>query len=258
MTVFTFDHAQEVLAAQEKRGFDKKKLANNTYLSKKDDAFVIRLHDTDIVKIKEESSQTFFTVNTDGWMTSTTKERINSFTPLRIFQKRGVWYVYQQVDGREEVVQFFDGMTVDQSGRVVNSAEASLDGIEKGRKLDQMITDYIKKFCDQSIKEGLPLPDLGDCLDCRIYSQAKSEQRDRDDMSHVYSHLEETYIHGSFLVYAATIAGYSNPGFILAIIQQDCRRGDVTMLKRVFRSFFKKVRQKLLKLVEQEVEWGAE
>ena len=258
MTVFTFDHAQEVLAAQEKRGFDKKKLANNTYLTKEDDAFVIRLHDTDIVKIKEESNQTFFTINTDGWMTSTTKERINSFTPLRIFQKRGVWYVYQQVDGREEVVQFFDGMTVDQSGRVVNSAEASLDGIEKGRKLDQMITDYIKKFCDQSIKEGLPLPDLGDCMDCRIYSQAKNEQRDRDDMYHVYSHLQETYIHGSFLVYAVTVAEYSSPEFIFAIIQQDCRRGDVKMLKRVFRSFFKKVRQKLLKFVEQEVESGAE
>jgi hypothetical protein len=258
MTVFTFDHAQEILAAQEKRGFDKKKLANNTYLTKKDDAFVIRLHDTDIVKIKEESSQTFFTVNTDGWMTSTTKERINSFTPLRIFQKRGVWYVYQQIDGREEVVQFFDGMTVDQSGRVVNSAEASLDGIERGRKLDQMITDYIKKFCDQSIKEGLPLPNAGDCWLCKIYSQAKNEQRDQDHMDHVYSHLEETYIHGSFLVYAATVAGYSNPGFILAIIQQDCQRGDVTMLKRVFRSFFKKVRRKLLKFAEQEVELRAE
>jgi hypothetical protein len=258
MTVFTFDHAQEVLAAQEKRGFDKKKLANNTYLAKRDDAFVIRLHNTDIVKIKEESNQTFFTVNTDGWMTSTTKERINSFTPLRIFQKRGVWYVYQQIDGREEIVQFFDGMTVDQSGRVVNSAEASLDGIEAGRKLDQMITDYIKKFCDQSIKEGLPLPRTGDCWDCGLYSQAKSEQRNQDNMDHVYSHLEETYIHGSLLVYAATVAGYSSPQFILAIIQRDCQRGDVTMLKRVFRKFFKKVRQKLLKLAEQGVELGAE
>jgi len=252
MTVFTFDHAQEVLAAQEKRGFDKKKLASNTYLTKKDDAFVIRLHNTDIVKIKEESNQTFFTVNTDGWMTSTTKERINSFTPLRIFQKRGVWYAYQQVDGREEVVTFFDGITLDQSGRVVNSAEASLDGIETGRKLDQMITDYIKKFCDQSIREGLPLPDAGDCLECKIYSQAKSERRDLDDMSHVYSHLEETYIHGSFLVYAATCAGYSNPGFVIALMRKDCERGDVTMVKRVFRSFFKKARRQLLKFVEQE------
>jgi hypothetical protein len=149
-------------------------------------------------------------------------------------------------------VTFFDGITVDQSGRVINSAEASLDGIEAGRKLDQMITDYIKKFCDQSIKEGLPLPNAGDCLFCKIYSQAKSEQLDQDDMDHVYSHLQETYIHGSFFVYAATVAGYSNVRFILAIIQRDCQRGDVTMVKRVFRSFFKKARRQLLKFVEQE------
>jgi hypothetical protein len=254
MTVYTFDHAQEVLAAQEKRGFDRKKLANNTYLMKRDGAFVIRLHETDIVRITEESNQTFFTVNTNGWTTSTTKERIGSFTPLRVFQKRGVWYVYQQVDGREEVVTFFDGIKVDQSGRVVNCADASLDDIEKGQKLDRMITDYIKKFCDQSIREGLPLPDAGDCLECKIYSQAKSERRDLDDMSHVYSHLQETYIHGSFLVYAATVAGYSNPSFMIALMQRDCERGDVTMVKRVFRSFFKKARRKLLKFVEQEQE----
>ena len=137
----TFDHAQEILAAQAKRNLEKKKLANNTYLLQKEDKFLIRLHNTDIVKITQEAGQSFFTVSTDGWLTATTKERINSFTPLRVFQKRGVWYVPQQKEGREENVVFFDGIKVDISGRIVNSPGASLDDIEKNRKLDQMICE---------------------------------------------------------------------------------------------------------------------
>jgi hypothetical protein len=250
MTVFTFDRAQEILAAQAKRNLDKKKLANNTYLLQKEDEFLIRLHNTDIVKITQEAGQSFFTVNTDGWMTSTTKERINSFTPLRIFQKRGVWYVPQQKEGREEVVQFFDGMTVDQSGRVVNSAEASLDDIEKNRKLDKMICDYIKAFADQSIAEGLPKPDSGDCLLCKIYSQASKEKRGVDDLQHVYSHLEELYVHGSFLIYVLYCEGYKDPGLIFWMIERNCKNGDTKFLKRVFRSFFKKAKRQLLQFVE--------
>jgi hypothetical protein len=248
----TFDHAQEILAAQAKRNLEKKKLANNTYLLQKEDKFLIRLHNTDIVKITQEAGQSFFTVSTDGWLTATTKERINSFTPLRVFQKRGVWYVPQQKEGREENVVFFDGIKVDISGRIVNSPGASLDDIEKNRKLDQMICDYIKAFADQSIAEGLPRPDSGDCWLCKIYSQASKEKRDMGDLQHVYSHLEELYVHGSFLIYVLYCEGYKDPGLIFWMIERDCKNGDTKFLKRVFRSFFKKAKRQLLQFVELE------
>lgn len=57
----------------------------------RDGARVIRLHQTDILRFKNDC----ITLNTDGWRTLTTKNRMNEFLPppWRVWQKKDVWYV---------------------------------------------------------------------------------------------------------------------------------------------------------------------
>lgn len=79
-----------------------KKIANNTYLYRIDaDSIGVRLHATDVVIIHCDNT---YTLNSGGWKTITTKDRINTYNPYRVSQKNFIWYV----DG----VEFFDGITV--------------------------------------------------------------------------------------------------------------------------------------------------
>lgn len=69
---------------------NRRKLANNTYLERRDDLTIaVKLHATDVVTFTPEGTM----LNTGGWFTSTTKDRINSYSPLKVYSEKGVWYV---------------------------------------------------------------------------------------------------------------------------------------------------------------------
>src|SRR5687767_4430618 len=70
-----------------------------------DAAIAVRYHDTDIVTFWGDGS---LTVNSGGFRTVTTKARINEYTPIRVSQKRGLWYVGHG----ENIAMFADGMGV--------------------------------------------------------------------------------------------------------------------------------------------------
>ena len=78
------------------------KLENNTYLYRSGTDFTVVLHNTAVVTVRHNGT---FVLNTGGWKTRTTKDRINQFSPARIYQKRGAWYLQ---DGKE----YQDGMVV--------------------------------------------------------------------------------------------------------------------------------------------------
>lgn len=72
------------------RNAKSKKLANNTYCIRNEDSIGIRLHQTNVI--------TYFpngrvVLNSGGYKTATTKDRINQFSPFRINQDKGIWYV---------------------------------------------------------------------------------------------------------------------------------------------------------------------
>lgn len=67
-------------------------VANNTLQYTKDDgSVVIRLHDTDIVTTKGQNIK----LDTGGWFSKTTKERINQYLPRRysVVQRNFDWYI---------------------------------------------------------------------------------------------------------------------------------------------------------------------
>lgn len=69
----------------------------------------IRFHNTEILHV---SSENHFTYQTGGWTTYTTKQRLNQFGPLQIYQQNHKWFYGQGMP-------FVEGMTVDVNGEEV-------------------------------------------------------------------------------------------------------------------------------------------
>ena len=68
---------------------------------------VMQLHRTNIAIYADG----VLTLNTDGWYSATTKERLNGVLDrlgYKVYQKKGVWYVYNSQN--EESIEFKDGM----------------------------------------------------------------------------------------------------------------------------------------------------
>jgi hypothetical protein len=85
------NHCEAVKMVRGKRNAERRKVGNNTYAEILHDGSVgIMLHSTYVVKIHPDNSAT---LNTGGWYTSTTKDRINKYSPVRVYQKRGEWYL---------------------------------------------------------------------------------------------------------------------------------------------------------------------
>jgi len=80
-----------------------------TTLRRVGDAIAIRYHDTDVVTVSADDT---YTLDSGGWRTVTTKARINEYSPARLYQQKGVWYLSTPT-GR---IPFADGMAVDSDG----------------------------------------------------------------------------------------------------------------------------------------------
>jgi hypothetical protein len=171
----------------------------------------IRYHDTDIVRIHEDG---LITLDSGGWRTKTTKERINSYSPAGIRQEKGIWYIGDVV--------FYDSMMVDADGRPVTPPRPDL-GLKM--LISKARVDQFVKLVDGFDK--LPMPDSGDCLLCRASGL-------RAPGSCVQQHVEENYLHGSLLVNAMRAAGWRDEqiGYHLRFAQ-----GDRAHIKRALRKY---------------------
>lgn len=97
-------HAEAVRMVCGKTNRERRKVGNNTYAEILPDGSVgIMLHSTYVVKIHPDNSAT---LNSGGWRTPTTKDRINQYSPVRVYQRDWTWYLN---DG----TPFEDGMVVD-------------------------------------------------------------------------------------------------------------------------------------------------
>jgi len=94
------------------------KLYNNTWLKEVDvddkqrPIYGVILHRTCVVQIRPDGT---YKLNSGGWETVTTKDKINTYSPARIWTNRGQWFIE---DGR----RFFDGIVVNQQGEVLIDA----------------------------------------------------------------------------------------------------------------------------------------
>ena len=176
----------------------RRKLAHNTYLERrKGGELAVRLHDTDVVTMLPDNT---FRLDSGGWRTVTTKERINRFSPARLSQEKRVWYLF--TNGCDTRVLFDDGVVIDGSGQVVSGA-GSPDKEKAIRKEINAFIGELKKL------KTLPEPGGGDCWGCSMVAADGSRPMCGGC---VVDHIKEKYIHGSLILRALQEKGITSTG----------------------------------------------
>src|SRR3990167_4512368 len=146
-------------ALMQGRTKDKKKLANNTYAIRAVDHIAVRLHNTDVVKHYQNGDTV---LDSGGWRTATTKDRINSFSSARIYQENSLWYVA----GAKKL--FADGMRITAGGKVTGaSAVKPKTFIKEKKSIAKFPGDYMTAL----LKREIPAPSNGDCWYCLMRTE---------------------------------------------------------------------------------------
>lgn len=100
----------QAFTRDELQSFKPKKLGNNTWgYMYAEKHYKIRLHKTDIFTITPDAK---IILNSGGWQSKTTKERINTALDNKFFirQRKYAWYVCHRASGQE--IEFYDGMVL--------------------------------------------------------------------------------------------------------------------------------------------------
>jgi hypothetical protein len=191
-----YQGADEKLGSRESR-----KLDNNTYLKRRGDNIAVLLHETDIVTMKPDGVNV---LNSGGWKTVTTKDRINKFSDVCITQRKGVWYI----NGTNNL--FYDGIET-KDGQVVSKI------VTEDKKQDKLMKQ-INAYCEKVKKmKTIPMPSAGDCWYCHLREDKTGKPLGEvSNSDHLPTHLKEKYVHGSLIYNALESAGY-NAGFIMQI-----------------------------------------
>jgi hypothetical protein len=156
---------------------------------------IIILHKTIIVSEKDGK----FTLNSGGWRTPTTKDRINMYVPksISIYQKNNLWYIGSYL--------FYDGIVVNWAGDILSEKVLP----EKVEKKNIKMKARITKFCNLITKDNLPIPNNGDCWYCLMHTEDGISLGEKfKDNGHLLNHLKENYLVGSLLVNAMREYGY--------------------------------------------------
>lgn len=178
-----------------------RKMGNHTYLEKLDDnVLAIRLHKTQILKFYPDGR---IVLDSGGWLTITTRARMNDFLPApwMIRQIQRVWYIGTSTGGWNAM----DQMAVYQDGCVIETKKAVTKAISNAEKVDsaeikaadrekRAVRDFAKKYMDALVKGDVKAPSDGDCWMCALVTtEGKALGEATHDKSHIQSHIEESY-----------------------------------------------------------------
>lgn len=253
-----------------------KKIANNTIQYKlADGTEVIRLHNTNIFT-KYKNGR--IVLNTDGWLTPTTKDRLNNYTDalmpkgykLGISQKDKKWTLtIMRFKGTTEEDLCIDGVAISKYTRQhweTVSEAPFVDGIEiyRGRipnkfikkaevnqkalaKSEAMIQKYLSKCKKTFQTEGVPYPDGGDCWYCLMFERDQPFDgkvlKHNDTNNHIVMHMKEGYIHGAIIYNALTEAGLNAGHYMYMANQRTTGRN--YEIDTIIRSMRKYLRRRL-------------
>jgi hypothetical protein len=238
---------------------EQKKLEGNTYLVKVDDNTLgVKVHATIVVYIYQSGN---YGLDTGGWRTALTKDRINSYSPARLHSANNIWYV-----GNHGI--YADGVTIDKNGKPLTKLRDPGAVERKKKKLDKLCRDYVKGFAAHVKANGLyngepeaepepwdvvtlgpkpvPLkPGPGDCFICQFNGTSQSIGGE-----HLLSHMTEEdgpYYVPSLLWNA--IADTGNPPYVWALLALEAKRDDTRLLERYLTAYFRKRKSALLELM---------
>lgn len=173
-------------AVTQLRNKTRRKIANNTYLETREGgAIAVRLHNTDILTFRP--GETVF--NSGGWLTVTTKERFNRFTPLgRFYSDKGEWFLNVGTWEKPQLYAYQDGLTVHDNGTVSNAAP---DNRALHRKWKREAKAYASAYVEALRAGNVAMPSGGDCWGCCMVTDKGETLMGGAD--HILSHFEERY-----------------------------------------------------------------
>jgi len=185
---------KEILAGCIKEVKLAKIIDNNTLkIEYADNTIAIRLHDTDILTFVKNK----IIVNSGGWDTPTTRDRINKYSPLRIYRDKGLPYI--------NGFSFYDGIIFNKEGKLLSKKKP-----HNTKKINKLKAQ-IKGYCNLITKDNLPLPSNGDCWFCLMITDKGETLGDTiSNTDHLFQHIKEGYLHGSILVNSMKFAGFDN------------------------------------------------
>lgn len=148
-------------------------------------AIAIRLHTTDVVTLRPDGT---YELNSGGWRTPTTRDRINNYAPARTFQHRRQMMICAPGDWAN-AVPFWDGVRVNGDGQIVNMADApDVAPAERLRKtIDRYARGFVAALASDDTADGpggLEAPSAGDCWYCLMFERAGMGSND-----HLLAHL---------------------------------------------------------------------
>lgn len=211
----------------------------STRLVKTTKGYGILLHKTVVVDISKDN---VYTLNTGGWLTPTTKDRIQEYSPARITSSKGVWYLLRYDDGKlkpegigfdrwvkKTYPVFFDGIRIDIKGRVLNAKKTS-----KHSTNEVKAEQYAKAFADKVCAGNFPRPSGGDCWYCSMHTETGETLGDATDPSHIQNHIQENYFVPALLWNALKDAGYKPEYAWIGIVEM---RPEKARIKRILKRY---------------------
>lgn len=200
----TYEDAQAYLAKG--RSKTRRPLpGRSTYIREAEDGRIeVVYHETAVVAYHPDGR---VVLDSGGWRTVTTKDRMCTYSPATIHQAKGVWYIKttpngSAVDWKEWHADpgfvYADGVTVLPNGRIEGAEPAeSAKAIEKERAA---VRKYCKGFANRFFEGQVPAPSNGDCWFCLMHTQNGESLGDAfNNADHIKSHIKEGYFVPSLL-----------------------------------------------------------
>ena len=200
----SYEGAVEALLRAKNRDAGKPVHNNTRVLQVDEESVGLKLHDTTIVYYYPDGR---IRLDTGGWKTLTTKDRINAYTPFRVWSENHIWKIQLWFRGdRGETYNYKDGMVIHPNGKVNGAmTEKEIDVTLKNKKL---INTYVTKFGN-----ALPVeqPGGGDCWFCSFTTDDGKTMGDTSgNHEHLWSHIKENYFVPSLLYNTMKEAGYND------------------------------------------------
>lgn len=169
-------------AAQTKlNGRQRRKLENHTYLEVRfDGSIAVKLHATDVVTYYPDRTM----LNSGGWRTITTKDRLNKYSPVNIWSECGVWYLKNPEGAKGNMgdkLVYEDGLTIYGNGAIQGAGKPNPNVNKAKRRIAAYAKGYAKALAEGKVEA----PGPGDCFYCQMDGMHGAE--------HLESHIDESY-----------------------------------------------------------------
>jgi len=176
---------------------NRKKVANNTYLVRRENGdIVLILHESPILTATNGS----LVLDSCGWQTLTTKERINRYLPTgwTLYSENRIWYLE---DPQKARYAFADGITIEPDGSVKNAADLE----EANQKIQT-----VKRYIDAYLKLHPTPPDFSVCPCFRCRPALEPDE-------HIWQHIDNEEFPDNLLTVAVIACNAEKRAYLLRL-----------------------------------------